>query len=100
VKSLVAAVAAGVVLAPAAHADPSDDFIARYAWSAAPAVCNGLFQSPNAAGILATAFVIERDTGWNDFQAGEVIALAVADACPQLLPLLRSFAHPVRGSVV
>jgi len=95
------AVLVSVGLAPVARADgPSDAVVATYAVSVAPAVCRGLIADPDAAGILSLAFMIERDTGWDDFHAGEVIALATANYCPALLPLLRGFAHSARGQVL
>jgi hypothetical protein len=43
-------------------------------------------------GIIATADAIEGETGWSEYQAGQVIGIAVYAYCPQFVPVLRAFA--------
>ena len=84
----LAAVATAVALAAPAHADPD---LRGYALAIAPSVCLTIGRH-GQDGIIATADAIEGETGWSEYQAGQVIAIAVYAYCPQFVPVLRAFA--------
>jgi len=84
----LAAVATAVALAAPAHADPD---LRGYALAIAPSVCLTIGRH-GQDGIIATADAIEGETGWSEYQAGQVIGIAVYAYCPQFVPVLKQFA--------
>jgi hypothetical protein len=91
IAKLTAITITAVTLAAPAHADPSLESLKVYAAAIAPSVCLTISRH-GQDGIIATAAAIEGETGWSEFQAGEVIGIAVWAYCPQLGPVLKEFA--------
>ena len=54
--------------------------------------------NPTPAGVIAAVALIQRD-GWSGYQAGEILVLAVTDACPNQLELLQRFANRYAGGI-
>lgn len=74
-----------------AHAGPGDREVRRYAESVATAVCSTLDSYPSLGGVKGVIAAIKADGGFGDYEAGEVIAIAVQEDCPRYLPLLQRF---------
>ena len=85
---------AAVYYASPARADEDDLSPAVVAYTAghSVAVCTTLSEFPSAVGIYGIAEAIA-DDGFTRFEAGEIIALSVAEVCPRYSRLLSSFAH-------
>jgi len=102
-KLTTAAIATAMTLAAPAHADPSIESLRGYALAIAPSVCLTVGRH-GQEGIIATADAIESETGWTEYEAGEVIGIAVYSSCPQFVPVLKQFAgqgNPIgRGEVL
>jgi len=82
-----AVMASGVfVFAAPASADPVLD----YADLAEGAICRTLSEFPTIYGVRGILEAIG-DEGFTPYQAGEVVATAVIDACPQFIPVLERF---------
>lgn len=75
--------------APKAKAD-IDPVSVAYAARYSDAVCGTLDAYPSVSGLLGVMQAILED-GLTSFQAGEVVTLSVAEACPWHTPLLRRF---------
>lgn len=82
--------------APHAKADP-DSMVYAYAATFGGAVCETLDEYPSFAGIYGIGDAIAED-GLTYHQAGQVIAISVAEICPQHLALVKSFAASAAGS--
>ena len=85
-----------VMLSPSAKADP-DSMVYAYAAVFGEAVCSTLDSYPSYGGIYGIADSIAED-GLTYHQAGQVIAISVAEICPQHLALVKSFAASAAGS--
>lgn len=87
--ALCAVLAAGVLFAAPAKADPVDDFAAVNAWR----VCKVLDAYPYDYGVQGIADAIVSETQWTYYAAGRVIAESVDSTCPQHEALLRQFVY-------
>lgn len=86
---------AGIVAAAPAKADPDGASVA-YAAAYGPAVCNVLDEYPSFDGIVGIGQAI-MDDGLSARQAGQVVALSVAEFCPRHARLILAFADTVNG---
>jgi len=94
--ALFAGIGAGCLLmAPVVRASPSPDAV-DYALAYEEAICGAILVNPTPAGVVAAAALIQRD-GWSGYQAGEILVMAVTDACPNQLELLQRFANRYAG---
>jgi hypothetical protein len=76
--------------APAkAEPDPSNEVL-EYTVKAEGAVCRTLTKYPTIYGVRGILDSIE-DQGFTPYDAGEIVALSVTDACPQFVPVLEKF---------
>lgn len=80
-----------LLMAPTARATPTPDEIA-YAILFEEAICGAIIVNPTDSGVSATISLI-RESGWTAWQAGEILVMAVTDACPNQLPVLQRFAN-------
>lgn len=78
-----------VVWAASAKADP-DSEAAAYAAEYGPAVCSVLDEYPSVSGMLGIMQSITKD-GLTEYQAGEVVGIAISDRCPEYGWLARAF---------
>ena len=69
-----------------AHADAAQDYEALYG----SAVCMTLDDYPSVSGMLGIMQSIVED-GLTEYQAGEVVGIAVHDRCPEYTGLARKF---------
>lgn len=74
-----------------ANAGTGDREVRRYAASAATAICSVLDDYPTLPGVRGVLQGIKNDSGFGDYEVGEVLALAVQQDCPRFLPLLERF---------
>lgn len=88
-KPFIAALAALLLFAPTATAEP-DGAVRAYVSEYGPAVCSVLDESPIVESVLGVGMAIAED-GLTDYQAGQVIAMSVATLCPWHTGLLRRF---------
>ncbi len=94
--ALFTGIGAGCLLmAPAARATPTTDEVS-YALAYEQAICGAILVNPTPAGVIAAVALIQRD-GWSGYQAGEILVMAVTDACPNQLPVLQRFANRYAG---
>ena len=78
------------VAAPAgAEPNPSIEVL-EYTARAEGAVCRTLNKYPTINGVSGILAAIE-DEGFTPYEAGEIVAMSVLDACPQLVPVLEQF---------
>ncbi len=90
--ALFTGIGAGCLLmAPAVRASPGPDQV-QYAIAYESAICGAILVNPTPAGVIATVALIERD-GWTAYQSGEILTLAVMDACPNQMVVLQRFAN-------
>jgi len=83
--------------APAnAEPDPSVEVL-EYAAKAEGAVCRTISKYPTIFGVRGILDAIE-DEGFTPYEAGEIVALAVTDSCPQFVPVLEKFVAVYGGS--
>lgn len=96
-KAVVAGLAtvAALVLAPSAHADRVDDYVAAYGQGA---VCPVLDEFPSNAGVLGIVSHLVESQGFTSYDAGLVIAHSVLLFCPKHIPVLRKFAATYNGT--
>jgi len=85
-----------ILSSPKAKADV-DDAAYAYAATFGGAVCETLDEYPSFAGIYGIGDAIAED-GLTYHQAGQVIAISVAEICPRHLALVKSFAASAAGS--
>ena len=88
-----AALTAGITaFAAPAHAepDPSSEVL-EYTVRAEGAVCRTISNYPTIYGVKGILTAIEQQDGFTPYEAGEIVALSVEDACPQLVPVLEKF---------
>lgn len=86
--ALSAAALAGLAFAPAAKADP----VENYAAIVAPAVCATLDEYPSFAGIEGVAQFIVKDSGATHYEAGRVIGISVYGWCDRHAALIQRYA--------
>lgn len=90
-----------IALATPAHADNPygvSDRVYRYAISAEYAVCTTLSEYPTFGGVTGVGLAIVNDSGFTYGEAGEVLAIAVLDGCPEYGPLLQRWADSINSS--
>ncbi len=90
-------ITAATIIAAPAKADPdrvSVDYAQRYGW----AVCATLDEFPSFAGLIGVGESIY-DDGLSWRQAGQVLAVSVADQCPRHLQMMNAFANRTNGVV-
>jgi hypothetical protein len=78
-----------VVWAASAKADP-DAEAADYASTYGGVVCNVLDDYPSVSGMLGIMQAIQKD-GLTEYQAGEVVGIAISDRCPEYSWLAKAF---------
>lgn len=88
-----AVLTAGITaLAAPAQADPEpSDQVLRYAIRYEGAVCETITSYPTVEGVLGILQAIESRDGFTPYEAGEIVALSVEDACPRFIPVLDRF---------
>lgn len=80
-----------ILATPKAKADDVEPAVVAYAALYGGIVCDVLDQHPTVSGVAGVADGITEESGFTQFQAGEVIGLAVTDTCPRHLGLIRRF---------
>ena len=87
-----AVLTAGITaFAAPAHAEPDPSIeVLEYAARAEGAVCSTISKYPTIFGVRGILEAIE-DVGFTPYEAGEIVALAVTDSCPQFVPVLEKF---------
>ena len=90
-KVILLGIAAGIITAAQAQAEPEPSIeVLEYTARAEGAVCRTLSRYPTINGTSGILAAIE-DEGFTPYEAGEIVALAVTDACPQFVPVLEQF---------
>jgi hypothetical protein len=84
--------AALITVAPA-KADPSDPSPAliRDAVQAEPFVCQSLKDDPTVSQLISVLYAVAAADNLSAADTGTVVTMAVADGCPQYIPVLRRF---------
>lgn len=87
-----AVITAGIgALAPQANAEPEPSIeVLEYTAKAEFAVCRTLSKYPTLNGLSGILYAIE-DAGFTSYEAGQIVAMSVTDACPQHIPVLERF---------
>lgn len=91
--ALMAALGALAMLASAPHAkadEPSPALI-DYTITYGPVACNVLDEYPTIGGLQGVMNGVMEHGGWSAFESGQITALAVAEYCPEYVPLLNRF---------
>ena len=86
-----------IVWAASAKAEPSSGAVA-YTAEFGGLVCSVLSEHPSTDGMVGIMAAIQQQ-GLPAYQAGEVMALSVAELCPQYTYLLRAFVTKYRAGV-
>ncbi|TXH58294.1 MAG: hypothetical protein E6Q97_02580 [Desulfurellales bacterium] len=82
--------AAGITTAGVVRADTPSPDVVDYARTYETAICGAILVNPTPVGVAATVILVERD-GWTPYEAGQIITLAVLDACPNQMRTLQRF---------
>lgn len=90
-KPLLAAVAAALIAAPAASAEPIGDLVIAYAATFGGSLCAALDTQPTHAMITNIGQAIV-DDGLTWEQAGQVVYLATTEICPRHRSLVLDYA--------
>jgi hypothetical protein len=85
----------GLLLAPPAQADTVDG----YASTHSGVVCEVLDTYPTVAGVTGVVEGVVKDSGFDYYDAGTIVATAVINVCPRYIPLLQRFIAVNSGKV-
>lgn len=90
--ALTASAIAGLVFAAKASADFEELSAEQntYVNQFEQYICGSVIGNPSPRGVYNTLQMVVND-GWTGYEAGEIVAAAVIDACPAQLPVLQDF---------